>query len=190
MRELQMRHGGMAPASRESRSPRAAGMSLVEVLVAMLIISTIAIAILPLFTRSMRQNREGGNYTELTNVARSALEEYLQFDFNAPPLTIAAGTNELVLTQYLDPATQRWVAALPANARYQRTIRVQQFSSGDLLDNGNLDTPLDGSATADLVQLKLVQVSVLPLWGRTGTGSDSGLFGKRTPITLEVLKAV
>ncbi|HEV8628759.1 MAG TPA: type II secretion system protein [Thermoanaerobaculia bacterium] len=180
---------------RRARWHRAAGMSLVEVLVSLLIISTIAVGILPLFSRSMRQNREGGNYTELTNVARSALEEYLQLDFNAPPLTLVAGSTQLVTTQYLDPATQRWVtfvlpAVPPAAARYQRTIQVQQFGSADLLNDGNLDTPLDGAKSSDEVQLKLVRVTVTPLWGRTGTGADSGLFGKRTPVTLEVLKAV
>ena len=172
---------------------RESGMSLIEVLIAVVLIGVIAVSLVPLFTRSVRQNREGGNYTEMTNVARSTLEQFGQFDFNAPQLTLAAGTTEKVTNEYLDPATKRWVtfvppAVPPTGAFYQRTVQVQQYSAGDLLDNGSLDSPQDGAVNRDNVQLKLIRVSVRPLWG--GTGGSGALLGKRTPIAIELLKAI
>ena len=79
----------------------------------------------------------------------------------------------------------------PATSLYQRTIQIQQFSSGDVIEDGSLDDPRDGATDKDEIQLKLVRVSVRPLWGGTGTGSGIfEIFGKRTPIAIEVLKAV
>jgi prepilin-type N-terminal cleavage/methylation domain-containing protein len=169
---------------------REAGMSLLEVLIAMALMAVVALGILPLFSRSVRQNREGGNYTELTNVARSSLEEYLQLDFNAPALAIAAGSTEKVVSEYWSPVNRRWITfpadatTVPATARFQRTVSIRQYGSGDLVENGRLDTPLDGATARDLVQLKLIRVTVRPLW------QNSEGFGKRTPLALEVIKAI
>jgi prepilin-type N-terminal cleavage/methylation domain-containing protein len=165
------------------------GMSLLEVLIGMALMATIAIAILPLFSRSLRQNREGEKYTDLGNIARSSLEEYDALDFNAAALTIAAGSTQSSLIQYWDGTTRRWItvadlATAPAGVRWARTILVQQYASGDLLDNGVLDSPLDGATSQLDVQLKLVTVTVRPMW------TGSGFFGTPTPVTLQLLKAV
>jgi prepilin-type N-terminal cleavage/methylation domain-containing protein len=176
-------------------SPRQdSGMSLVEVLVAVAIMALVALAILPLFTRAVRQNREGGNFTEVTNVARSALEEYLQLDFNAPRLTVADGQTILRRQDYWDPVNRRWepydpaappfpIESPPVGVLWHRAIDVQQFTSGDLLEDGALDDPLDGSVSDERVQLKLIRVTVQPLWNSFASGRPS-------PIALEGLKAV
>ena len=166
-----------------------AGMSLLEVLIGLALMATIAIAILPLFSGSVRQNRDGEKYTDLGNVARSTLEEYQQLDFNAPPLTIAPGSTSTVAIQYWDTTTRKWttvanLSTAPQSALWSRTITVQQYSSGDLLDNGTLDTPLDGNSSALDVQLKMVRVTVRPLWG------NNPVLGVPTPVTLQLLKAV
>jgi type II secretory pathway pseudopilin PulG len=167
-------------------------MSLVEVLVAALIMVVVALGLIPLFARSMRQNREGANFMDLTNVARSALEEHLQMDFAAPRLTIPAGSDELVVQQYWDSATDQWLPlpadlnTLPATAEFERTIQIQQFASGDLILDGTLDDPLAGDVPADLVQLKRIRVMVRAL---TVAGREY-VAGRPTPVALEVLKAV
>lgn len=188
-----MSHAALPPPGRTaSRSHEQRGMSLVEVLVAALIMVVVALGLIPLFTRSMRQNREGANFTDLTNVARSALEEYLQMDFGAPRLTIPAGSEELVVQHYWNAATEEWLPlpadldTLPATARFERTIQVQQFASGDLILDGTLDDPLAGDAPADLVQLKRIRVMVRAL---TIAGREF-VSGRPTPVALEVLKAV
>ena len=166
------------------------GMSLLEVLIGLALMATIAIAILPLFSRSVRQNRDGEKYTDLSNVARSTLEEYQQLDFNSPPLTIAPGSTSIVAIQYWDTTTRTWttvadLSTAPKSALWGRTVTVKQYASGDLLDNGTLDTPLDGNSSALDVQLKMVSVTVRPLWG-----TNNPVLGAPTPVTLQLLKAV
>lgn len=176
---------------RRGRHSREAGMSLIEVLVAVLIMTAIALGLLPLFTRSVRQNREGANYMNLTNVARSTLEGYLQLRFDDPLLTVPAGQDLLERNEYWDEGDSTWKPMVDAetlpvgkSVRWQRTIQVQQFSSGDFVDNGQLDNPLDGGFSPEFVQLKLVRVFVRPRWG-----ADFA-FGRPTPVALEIIKAI
>lgn len=173
-----------------SAPPRlhAAGMSLIEVLIAVAIMVTVSLSLLPLFARSIRQNREGGNWTETNNVARSALEEYQQLEFGATQLVIPAGSTERLSNQYWNAVNRRWADLAdpsnpPAGARWQRSVSVQQFSSGDLIEDGWLDDPLDGAAPADQVQLKLVRVLVRPLW-------RNEQIGRPTPVVLEAIKSI
>ena len=172
------------------RPAPAQGMSLVEVLIAAAIMAIIALGLLPLFARSVRQNREGANYTEATNVARSTLEGYIALDFNAPALTLVGSATQLQTVQVYDIGLQRWVAVgtPPSDAtkphRYERTVIVEQFGSGDLLDDGDLDTPLKGSDPDSLVQLKRIRVIVRPLW------KNNSILGRPSPVSLETLKTV
>jgi type II secretory pathway pseudopilin PulG len=186
---------------------RESGMSLIEVLVAVAIMMTIALGIIPLFTRSIRQNKEGDNYTNYTNVARTTLEEIKSLDINAPQLTIASARSVRNMYQYWSNATQTWwswdttagawanlgglptgaddgglPAPAPANALWYRTITVEQFTAGDLTDDKSLDFPLPGSADAMNVHYKRVRVAVQPLWRLE-------ILGRPTPISLEVIKA-
>lgn len=172
---------------------REGGMSLIEVLIAVLIMVVIALGILPLFSRSVRQNREGANYTDITNVARSALEEYLRLDFNAPEMTLPGGSTQLFTKQVYDRQLQRWVdstVAIPAPANaakphlYERWIVIQQFTSGDFTSDGYLDDPKPGNTDRMLIQLKRIRVTVRPLWK-----SELAL-GNPMPFALETVKAI
>jgi type II secretory pathway pseudopilin PulG len=161
-------------------------MSLIEVLIAVLLMVTVALSLLPLFSRSIRQNREGGTFTELNNMARSTLEEFTALDFNSPRLTLPGGSTELVVHEYWNGAQRRWVAmadanSAPAGALWQRTVRVEQYASGGLATGQWLGPPLDGGTNIAWVQLKLVRVVVRPLWRSTEVG-------RRDPIVLEVIK--
>jgi prepilin-type N-terminal cleavage/methylation domain-containing protein len=177
-----------APPRLPGSNPSQAGMSLIEVLIAVALMVTVALSLLPLFSRSIRQNREGGNFTELTNVARSSLEEYLQLDFNSPQLTIPAGSDERLVNEYWDGTLRRWMPLAdplnpPAGALWQRSVQVQQFAGGDLLTDGVLDDPVDGGALIGNVQLKMIRVTARPLWRNFN-------LGRPTPVVLEVIKAL
>lgn len=195
--------------SRTADARRQRGMSLIEVLVAVLIMTVVALGIIPLFTRSMRQNREGSNYTNLTNVARGALEEVKGLDFNAPQLQIAGAQRIRNMYQYWDNNTRTWFSwdtsasgawadlgglptALdnggpaptpPSTAVWFRTITVEQFTAGDLLTDKSLDFPLLGSTDGMDVHYKRIRVAVTPLWG------VANILGRGTPVSLEVVKA-
>jgi type II secretory pathway pseudopilin PulG len=168
------------------------GMSLVEVLIAVAIMMVIALSIIPLFVRAIRQNREGATYTEVTNVARSALEEMVRHDFNSPELTIDAGTQKRTKQVY-DRGLQRWVdstASLPAPSDpgkphlYERWITVEQFHGGDFNDDGYLDTPLPAGTNPMQVQIKRIRVQVRPMLG------PEIAFGRPAPTTLEIIKGI
>jgi prepilin-type N-terminal cleavage/methylation domain-containing protein len=166
-----------------------AGLTLIEALIALAILSMLAIGLLPLFTQSITRTTQGGSYTVATNAARSALERYLQLDFNAPELTLAPGQTQLVSAEAWDYSLRTWIPANPAGAgpagtQWRRVITVEQYSAADLLEDGRLTEPLPGDAPADVVQLKLIRVRSESLLG------DTPIFGRPTRVTLEAIKAI
>ncbi len=141
------------------------GFSLIEVLIAAFILLIIALGLMPIFTRSISMNLSGNDSTQLSNIARSSLEELVQLDFNSAPLTITAGT-ELVTVQYWQASSKSWQngpAPRSADAPWERTIRVRQFGMSDLQDvneDGEFDSPRDASAGPTDIHAKEVQVRV------------------------------
>lgn len=160
------------------RCRREAGFSLIEVLVAGAILLVIALGLVPLYSRSIRSNVEGFDYTRVSNSAKSRAEEFLQYDFNGERLTVPGGQSEGEIEDYYSLLEHRWVDELPDGdtALFTRTTRIRQFSALDI------ETPLDGNAPPDAVHLKEITVEV--------TGSASGAaFGPRKSIVVRVFKA-
>lgn len=151
-----------------------AGFSLVEVMVAAFILLAVLLALVPLFTRSVMANVTGFEYTEVSNAARSRAEEFLQYDFNSPELTIGAGT-ERTYTDVYSEARREWIdpaeIVSPDYAVFTRTTVVRQFSVTDLT------TPLTASAPPAAIHLKEIVVSVegLGLPGAIGPGKSIGI---------------
>lgn len=181
-----------APAGPCRRRASERGLSLIEVLVAVAIMAAIALGIIPLFIRSIRQNREGANYSDITNVARSALEEVVRHDFNAPELTIDAGTSKRT-RQVFDRGVQRWVdstTAMPAPSDatkphlYERWVTIEQFRGGDFHEDGYLDDPLPAGTNPLEVNVKRIRVMVRPLL------APDFAFGRRNNTTLEIIKTI
>ncbi len=71
---------------------REAGLTLVETLVAVLILALVAVSILGMFTHSVQLNASGIDYTMLTNVAKNQVEQLIALPFSDAALT--AGTTE------------------------------------------------------------------------------------------------
>lgn len=185
-----MRTQPIASAMPSRRRAAERGLSLIEVLVAVAIMAAVALGIIPLFMRSIRQNREGANYSDITNVARSALEEVVHHDFNAPELTIDAGTSRKTRQVY-DRGLQRWVdstTAIPAPSDvtkphlYERWVTVEQFRGGDFNEDGYLDDPVPAGTNPMEVNIKRIRVMVRPLLG------PEFAFGRRNNTTLEIIK--
>lgn len=135
------------------------GFSLVEVLVAAFILMVIALGLVPIFTRSIRSNVEGFDYTQVSNLAKSRAEEYVQYPFFAPQLTIPGGSEQLEVTDYFSDQQHRWVGAVSTGdvALFTRTTTVRQFGVSDL------KTPLPGDAPPDTVHLKEITVAIAGL---------------------------
>ena len=60
---------------------RDAGVTLVETLIALMILAVVAISILTMFSRSMQLNATGMDYTTLTNIGKDKLEELVGLPF-------------------------------------------------------------------------------------------------------------
>jgi Tfp pilus assembly protein PilV len=158
-----------APRSRPSRPD--AGFSLIEALIAAVILLIIALGLIPLFARSIRDNAVGADATQATNHGKAELEECLQLPFNNQKLaipgaaTVAAAVESWALGDpaQLGDANEGWVTGAPTNKGvlvWTRTTSVRQYNISDLEDNGALTTPLPGNAQPIFVHLKEVEVEM------------------------------
>ncbi len=171
-----------------------AGMSLVEVVLASLILLLIAIGILPMFTRSMASNVAGSDSTYVSNMATERTEEFLQLNFDAEPLRLADGAtsrvyNEVYIRDYPSADSSDYeevwmdgtLAQVPAEDRplWTRVTTVRQYSITDLA------TPLPGTPGTDpngAVHVKEIEVAVAGL-------REGGPIGASKQITVRVLKS-
>ena len=170
---------------------RPRGFSLVEVLIALAILAITLVGVLPLFAKSISNNAEGNQLTEVTNRSRLRIEELLSLPFDAPELEVPLGETVLVVEELFSEAQERWVAAaeFPSDESplYARQTRVRQFSVSAIsevdlvLEN---DEALPGGTDPGAVHLKEIEVRV-----NTGPISTFNLMGSRKTITLRVLKS-
>lgn len=173
-----------------------AGFSIIEALVAAAILLIIALGLLPVFSRSINDNVTGDDATQATNASRTQVEDLLQMPFNNTQLVIPAGSTVSTAKDYytrgvydagtanyeIGSPTEGW--ATDASGRgpvlWNRTTTVQQYAIGDL-DDGKLDTPLDGGIDTSYVHLKQIQVQI--------DNPKKDLFGNGQGITLTILKS-
>lgn len=156
------------------RRPRSAGagFSLIEGLIATALLLTLAIGVLPLFTRSMINNEGGSDFTQITNAAKARAEELFQLPFDSPVLAVTAGT-ETVLEEYFSQNDKIWKAGTDADATadgdlalFRRTTTIRQFNINDLT------TPLDAAAPPGTVQIR--EITVLAQSTRAGSPLGPG----------------
>ena len=170
---------------------RAAGFTLIEVLIATALLASALIGVVPLFIRSMANNLEGSRLSEVTSQSRTHLEALYSLPFTALQLTVPAGQTMLLTRELFSRDQERWFdeASFPSTERpaYSRTIRVRQFSSGSVSNIDRLfeaSEALDGATPASLVHLKQIEVRV-----DTGRPSTLNVRGARKAITLRLLKS-
>ncbi len=86
------------------RNRREAGLTLVEMLIAVALLGIILLGIAPLFIASVRSNYAGNEYTSIHNLARDRLEQLMNLPVTDAQLTVGTHTNDL--PAFLpDPAT-------------------------------------------------------------------------------------
>jgi Tfp pilus assembly protein FimT len=81
-----------------SRRCNEQGVTLVETLAAMVILSFVAISVLGMFSHGMQLNATGIDYNVLTNAAKDKSEQLLALDYNHVDLTpdVSPAANEVV----------------------------------------------------------------------------------------------
>ncbi len=146
------------------RRAQEAGFSVVEGLIAALLLLVIVLGILPLFTRAMANNLSGNDATRVTGATIDSIEGLFGVQFNNQAMTLPVGDTELATRDVLPLELNRWIdpTALPAGdqIQYDRTTTVQQFNFADIQPDGRLDTPLAGGTDPNTVHLKLIEVEV------------------------------
>lgn len=142
-----------------------AGFSLVEALLASLILMIVALGVLPLFSRAMVSNLAGSESTSLSSMAMERAEEFYQYPFNSQRLTIPGGSSEVFFDEVWTEEDGRWIDGTVAEAEsadktvlWTRRTRVRQFGINDVLDGS--PTPLDGNAPTGAVHVKEIEVEV------------------------------
>jgi prepilin-type N-terminal cleavage/methylation domain-containing protein len=171
------------PDSQGTRAGSAAngGFSLIEVLVAALLLLVIALGLIPLFTRAMIDNASGRDSTTATNIDRTQLESLAAMPFDSSRLLVTNG-QEFIETEESfsrgDPkvdndSAEIWTAGVPSNlatVRWTRRTRVRQYQWTDV-KKGVFATPRVGGTNASFVQLKDIEVAV------QGANRSAGFIG-------------
>lgn len=165
---------------RAASCDRAAGFSLVEVLIATLLFFIVAISVMPFFSRSMLSNRAGADATTVTQFGLSRVEEMM-----APPLdnpSVDPGTT----SEYYSATDEVWKTGTPPEtgdrASWTRVTRITQHSLSDLESDGAFDDPLPVGADESTIHLKLIEVQVGMLRG------ESSPLGRRPDLALRTLR--
>jgi len=140
---------------------RESGFSMVESLIAALIIGIVAIGILPLFTRAMVDNMAGADYTRVTNYAKSKEEDFTRMPFLQQTIQVPAGQTNVMTTEYMDPASLYWVATKPPNplAVWTRVTTYTQYNMYDTDDDKMFNNPID-SGTVGISGVHVIQAQV------------------------------
>ena len=164
------------------RSPGERGFSLLEGLIGAMLFLLVVIGVLPLFVRAMMDNTAGADYTRVSNYAKSGNEDFSRSFLDQNNYAVQPGNTQLVIDQYLDPATGLWKTWPPpaaAGAQWRRTTTVSNYEFADVLIGGTFDVPLDGGQPAQIQQAQVLVQNIVP----------TGPFGGRRQTLLRYLKA-
>lgn len=181
------------------------GLSMLEVLIAMVVLMVVALAIVPLLMHAVANNHRSAETTRASGFTASGLETLRQRPWDGSALGLRSGMSEKSWTErqlFLGHSTEEpWVVRTPdvrwrvveasepspGAVHWERTVTVRQFSLGDLEPDpatglSCLDAPLPGGTPAELVHLKAVDV-------RVRSGRRAGFLGAGQDSTVRMLRA-
>lgn len=151
------------------RARSEAGFSMVEALIAAAILLSIALWIIPLFTRSMINNALGSDYTQATTYGKTSLEKVEKGTLNHVDLTLTAGTS-LQRLEYVEKSATKGTPVADLDWKYSitnpdalvwtRTTRVRQFNF-HAVDDGVLTDAEALPAGTDASQWQVKEISLL-----------------------------
>ncbi len=144
------------------------GVTLVETLIALVILAIVTVSILTMFSQGMQMNISGADYTSITNVAKDQFEELMALPYTDPELT--QGTHSY----------DEWTES--------RRIRLVWIVGEHNLAQGNADPetlmgadPTTSTVAEGLGNIKYIRITVNAL-------SEAGL-GRRS-VTMQGVKVL
>lgn len=141
---------------------RQAGLTLVELLVALGLFGFVLLAITPLFMASVKSNFSGNEYTSIHVLARDRLEQLMNLPFNDPQLS--PGTHDVILPPVLPNGAWN-----PFRQRYE-VLQFQVPASESVQTNQSF-VPTPVTSPEQTVQYKRVDVTVSSRTGPIGIGA-------------------
>lgn len=131
---------------------REAGMSLVELLVAMSILAVVILSVVGLFTQSITLNASGMDYTRVNDLSRDKIEELLGSPFNSAALAIPDGADVALHDNDLEPGDPY--------RPFDRTWEVRQVQLQKDESVLPIDMQLATAVPAAAANLKVITVNV------------------------------
>ena len=165
-----------------------AGLTLVELLIALALLGFVLLGIAPLFIASMRSNYSANEYTSIHIMARDRLEQLMNKPFGDAALSVGVHGNDQP-PKLPDPATGIPPAAGGVDNPFTITYQVLQYSIAGLdttsTPNNAAFAPTRVTAAGLPFEYKRVDVTVRSGTGPLGIGSRvarvSGLVGNPAP---------
>ena len=155
------------------RRGREAGLTLVEMLIAVALLGIVLLGIAPLFIVSMKSNYSANEYTSIHNLARDRLEQLMNLPATDPQLSaVTASFGNDLPTTLPDPTTGNPPSTITNPLR--RTYTVQHFVSVPPLAPGDPYT-LNAVGAGLVYDFKRIDVTVSSVTPAGGIG-----IGQRT----------
>ena len=180
---------------RQERALRS-GMTLVEVVLALLIISLALLAVAPLFSLGVKTNASSGQLSTANTLAQEKLEELICYPTTDPRMQIPSGSTITTfsndLPSWWNPSTGEtstanaspgvgWFPAGLVRTYTVQAYRAQPAPTPPTLVTSTVDNektyynPAAGAAPAPFYDFKLVRVTVQPDPGASVAGPFPGL---------------
>lgn len=141
------------------------GYSLVEVLVAILILSVAIIPMVGMFDAGLRAAVLGGNYDKGRALANEKLEEIKALTYNSPDPEPASNTDNSVVEIYGDPAGTKPCIG-PLEPGFDCEVQTAYASLNA------------GGVTLDPAARTMMQLTVTVTWGSSNSYSTTGLVAR------------
>jgi Tfp pilus assembly protein PilV len=141
------------------RRNRESGLTLVELLIALALLSFVLLGIVPLFLSSVKSNYSGNEYTSIHILARDRLEQLMNLPFSDLQLNPGVYTND---QPPLLPNPQNPSALSGVQNPFQITYQIFQYRIPDAttVASGAPFTPTRITAANQLFHYKRIEVTV------------------------------
>jgi hypothetical protein len=163
------------------------GFSLLEVLLGSAFLMVIVLGVLAMFTQAVVSNEAGAASMNVTNLARSRIEELSEAPFNGESLVLDSGS-EKVTDRYFSQNLHQWIdGQAPTDgsdrAIWMATTTIRQYNN-NAWDDGALDPAeaLAATTPTEFVHFKEIQV-------RVEGGDQASMLGTPRRITLRSLRS-
>jgi Tfp pilus assembly protein PilV len=138
---------------------REAGLTLVELLIALALLSFVLLGIVPLFLSSVKSNYAGNEYTSIHILARDRLEQLMNLPFSDVQLNPGVYTNDQP-PRLPDPRNPSALSIIPNPFRITYQVFQYRIPDSATVASGAAFTPTRVIASGQTFHYKRIEVTV------------------------------